>query len=314
MSACPLFGLVIANVMLVVPFSGMVVAPNDFVMLGGVATVSPAVAVLPVPPLVEVTLPVVLVYEPDAAPVTVTLNWHGVPAATLAPLNAIPVGAVVTKVPPHTADVELATVRPVGSVSANATPSSEVVFPVGLVMVKFSEVVAFNAIADGLNTFAIDGGATTKMLALPVLPVPPSVEVTAEVVLLAVPAATPVTFTENVHVPPEASDPAERLIALPAAEMVPLPQLPVKPFGVDTVRLLGRVSVKATPVSPTVVFGFVTVKLRLVVPFSGMLAAPNALLRAGGPTTVMLAFEVLPVPPSVEFTVTELFFTPTVVP
>lgn len=62
------------NVMLVVPFSGMVVAPNDFVMLGALATVSPALAVLPVPPLVELTFPVVLVYEPDAAPVTVTLN------------------------------------------------------------------------------------------------------------------------------------------------------------------------------------------------------------------------------------------------
>ena len=64
------------KVMLVVPFSGTLVAPNAFVILGGVATVSPALAVLPVPPLVELTFPVVLVYEPDAAPVTVTPNWH----------------------------------------------------------------------------------------------------------------------------------------------------------------------------------------------------------------------------------------------
>lgn len=49
------------NVMLVVPFNGIAPTPNDFVMLGGVATVSPALAILPVPPLVEVTLPVVLV-------------------------------------------------------------------------------------------------------------------------------------------------------------------------------------------------------------------------------------------------------------
>ncbi len=33
-----------------------------------------AEAILPVPPLVEVTLPLVLVYCPAAAPVTVTLN------------------------------------------------------------------------------------------------------------------------------------------------------------------------------------------------------------------------------------------------
>ena len=44
-----------------VPFSGMLAAPNDLVIVGGVATVRFAVAVLPVPPLVEVTLPVVLV-------------------------------------------------------------------------------------------------------------------------------------------------------------------------------------------------------------------------------------------------------------
>src|SRR5256885_13802794 len=45
-----------------------------------------------------------------------------------------------------------------------------------------------------------------------------------------------------------------------------------------------------------------------------MLAAPNALMITGGAATVMLAFEVLPVPPSVEVTWTLLFFTPAVVP
>ena len=56
------------------------------------------------------------------------------------------------------------------------------------------------------------------------------------------------------------------------------------------------------------------VKVRLVEPFSGMLAAPNALIMTGGATTVMEALEVLPVPPSVEVTWTLLFFTPAVVP
>lgn len=47
---------------LVVLFSGMLVAPNTLVRTGGVVTtVKFADAVLPVPPLVEVTLPVVLV-------------------------------------------------------------------------------------------------------------------------------------------------------------------------------------------------------------------------------------------------------------
>ena len=45
-----------------------------------------------------------------------------------------------------------------------------------------------------------------------------------------------------------------------------------------------------------------------------MLAAPNAFAIVGGPTTVMEALDVLPVPPSVEVTWTLLFFTPAVVP
>jgi len=49
------------NVSDVVPFSGIVAAPNALVIEGGVATVRLAEAVLPVPPFVEVTLPVVLV-------------------------------------------------------------------------------------------------------------------------------------------------------------------------------------------------------------------------------------------------------------
>src|SRR5258708_70850 len=55
------------------------------------------------------------------------------------------------------------------------------------------------------------------------------------------------------------------------------------------------------------------VKLSVVVPCSGMVAAPNALLRTAGEVTVSEALDVLPVPPSVEVTVTLLFFTPAVV-
>src|SRR6185312_3012579 len=56
------------------------------------------------------------------------------------------------------------------------------------------------------------------------------------------------------------------------------------------------------------------VKLNELEPFKGMLAAPKALVMVGGPTTLTLAFEVLPVPPLVELTVTLLFLTPPVVP
>src|SRR5262245_53410539 len=117
----------------------------------------------------------------------------------VAPESAIPVGAVVVKVPPQTVAEALATVNPVGSVSVKATPVSATVLATGLVIVKVSEVVVFRAMVDGLNALAIEGGATTSKLAEAVPPVPPSVEVTLPVVLFWGPAAMPVTFTENVH-------------------------------------------------------------------------------------------------------------------
>src|SRR6185437_1020342 len=126
------------NVSDVVPFSGMLAAPKAFVIDGGEATVKLAVAVLPVPPLVEVTFPVVLVNCPAAAPVTVTENWQVPPTATVAPVSEMPVGFVVVSVPPQTEEVALATVRPVGSVSVKATPVSGSTFAAGLVMVNVS--------------------------------------------------------------------------------------------------------------------------------------------------------------------------------
>jgi len=93
---------------------------------------------------------------------------------------------------------------------------------------------------------------------------------------------------------------------------VPAPQTELVPLA--TVRLLGRESVKPTPVRFTVEFGSVTVKVTLVELFSGMLVAPKDLEIVGGATTVMLAMPVLPVPPSFDVTCTLLFFTPAVVP
>ena len=166
-------GFWMLNVSEVVPFSGIDAAPNSFVIEIGVATLRLALAVLPVPPLVEVTLPVVFVYWPEAAPVTVTENWHWLFAATVAPESAIPVGAVVVSVPPQTVADAFATVRPVGNVSVKATPVSELAFAAGLVMVNVSDVVAFSAMLLGLKAFAIEGGAATFNEAEAVPPVPP---------------------------------------------------------------------------------------------------------------------------------------------
>jgi hypothetical protein len=262
----------------VVPFKGICAAPNALVMEAGVATVKLAEAVLPVPPFVEVTLPVVLVNCPEAAPVTVTENWHWLFTAMVAPVKAIPVGEVVVSVPPQTVAEAFATVSPVGSVSVKATPVRGSTFAAGLVIVNVKEVVAFSAMDEGAKTLAIDGGASTFTLAVAVPPVPPSVEVTLPVVLVCRPAAVPVTLIENVQEPLAAIVPPDKLIAfVPAvAVIVPAPHVPVRPFGVEITRPAGSVSLKATPVSAVVVFGFVMVKLSEVEPFSGMLAAPKA--------------------------------------
>jgi len=146
----------------------------------------------------------------------------------VAPLREIPVGLVVVKVPPHAVVDALATVNPVGNVSVNPTPASGSGLAAGLVMVKVSDVVAFSAIVDGLNTLAIEGGASTFTLADAVPPTPPSFEFTLPVVLFWRPAAVPVTLTAKVQEVLCARLAPDRLITLVfcVAVMVPPPQLP----------------------------------------------------------------------------------------
>ncbi len=244
-----------------------------------------------------------------------TLNWHWLFAAMVAPVRVIPVGAVVVSVPPQRLADALATVNPVGSASVNATPVRASTFAAGFVIVNVREVVACSAIEVGLNSVEIVAGASTLIDAVAVLPVPPSVEVTALVVLFCSPVTVPVTFREKLQellaamVPPVSA-----IVFVPGvAVIVPLPQEPLSPLGVETTSPDGSASVNATPVK-AVALPFWMVKVRLVEPFSGMLAAPNAFVITGGPTTVIEALEVLPVPPFVELTVTLLFFTPPVVP
>ena len=155
------------------------------------------------------------------------------------------------------------------------------------VIMKFVPVPTGVLAVSGLIVVAVVR-AVTVMLADAVLPVPPLVEVTAPVVLLFRPVDVPFTFTENVHEALAASVAPDRLTApQPAtAVIVPPPQVPVKPLGVATTIPAGSVSLKAMPVNATVfAAGLVIVKLRLVVPFTGIEAAPNDLLMLGGATT-----------------------------
>src|SRR5437667_5464622 len=111
-----------------------------------------AEAKLPVPPLVELTLPVVLILEPEVVGVTFTLTAHELFAAILPPVRPIeppPAVAPVT-VPPQLllALGVPATCRPVGKVSVTATPLRAV--PVfGLVMVNVRVEVPPTAVLVG---------------------------------------------------------------------------------------------------------------------------------------------------------------------
>jgi hypothetical protein len=68
----------------------------------------------------------------------------------------------------------------------------------------------------------------------------------------------PVTFTEKVQDVAAARLAPDRLMVLvPAvAEIVPPPQVPVRPLGVESTKPAGRVSVKPIPVSVVTVLGF----------------------------------------------------------
>src|SRR5258707_1388733 len=206
--------------------------------------------------------------------------------------------------------------RPDGSVSVNPTPVRLTVFAAGLLMVKVSAVVPLIRMLAEPKVFAMLGGATTLTVAVAVPPVPPWVEPMLPVVLTWSPPAVPVTLTEKVQLAPPArvAPSRARLLAPDAAVMVPPPQLPASPFGVATTRPAGSESLKPTPVSVVPALGLLTVKLSDVDPPTGTDAAPKNLARVGGATTVIEALLVLPVPPSVELTVVELFFTPAVAP
>jgi hypothetical protein len=305
LKAVELFGLVMVNVMVDVPPTEVLVGEKALLILGGATTVTLAIAVLPVPPLVEVTLPLVLVYDPAAAPVTVTLNWHWLLVLMPAPDNVIPVGEVVVSVPPQGVAVPFATVRPVGSVSVNPTPVSATGFVAGLVMVNVRDVVPFRATVEEPNAFAIEGGPSTASVAvLLVPPVPVSFELTAPVVLLFCPALVPVTFRLTLHDELAGKVPPLRLkLLLPAVPPVTFPlQVLLRPGTDATTNPDGRLSATETPVRASVEFGLLMVKVRLVDPLSGIVATPNALVTVSGDATLRFAVAVLPVPPLVELT------------
>src|SRR5437879_6374325 len=96
-------------------------------------------------------------------------------------------GGVNVTVPPQMVALALGTVSPVGRSSVKPTPVSALGLAAGLVIVNVSAVESFGRMAVGLKPLVNEGGASTLMDADAVPPSPPSVEVTAVVVLFWVP-------------------------------------------------------------------------------------------------------------------------------
>src|SRR5579862_6566591 len=173
-------------------------------------------------------------------------------------------------------------------------------------MVKLRLVEPLRGMLAAPNTLLNIGAEVTVILALDVLPVPPSVELTVTLLFLT-PGVVPVTLTETAHEPLAAMVPPDRLTLEDPAVAVAVPPQVLLRLGVPaTTSPSGRLSVNATPLAGDV-FGLEIAKLKVVVPLSGMLAAPNAFVMLGGLATVRFALAVFPVPPLVEVTAPVVF-------
>jgi hypothetical protein len=242
------FGLLSVNVKLVDPLTGIVDAPNAFAIVGGAPTTNVADAVFPVPPLVALTWPVVLIHDPTLVPFTNTPKLHVFPAPMVAPDREIKPAPVTVSEPLHTVAVAGVVARPGGIRSLKATPV-RFVAEFGFVISNKANVVPFSGIGDSSNDFAIVGGATTVNEAVDGALLPPSVD-DAVTELFLTPAVVPVTFTCSVQLAfPAMTPPASETTPDPGTAVCVPPQLPDKPFGSDTTRPAGRLSVKATPVA-----------------------------------------------------------------
>ena len=110
------------------------------------------------------------------------------------------------------------------------------------------------------------------------------------------------TLTVSMHEEFAAMVPPVRLTVDDNAVAVGVPLQVFVRLGEDeTTRPEGSESLTATPVRPTL-FGFVILRVKVVLPFKGMVETANVFKSTGGAMTVRLADELFPVPPSVDVT------------
>ncbi len=185
---------------------------------------------------------------------------------------------------------------------ATPTPATSTVCPVVkpcaapvviVTVVPDSVAVVMLAVA---NVLLIVGGPITVSEAFAVLPVPALLELTAPVMLFFTPAVVPVTSTLIVQLLLDARLPPLKLRVVSPANGVNVPPQPLLMFGVlatcnpvppqpllmfgvlATCNPAGRLSVNARPFSVTLLFGFVIVKLNVLLAFNTMLVGLNDLV------------------------------------
>ena len=190
---------------------------------------------------------------PTAEPVTLTAKVHDALSTSMAPdrLTLADPAAAIMAPPPGQLPLRplgFAATRPEGKVSL--TPMSvraTVIF--GFVILKLRDVEPPTRVEAAPNTSLMTGGAATVMLSDADSPFPPCVEVTTLVVFFLTPARVLVTSTVNVQLAAAPRFASDRLmLADPAtAVMVPPPQLPFMPLGVETTKPHGSESVNPTP-------------------------------------------------------------------
>jgi len=130
LSVVATFGLLSVNVNVDVPFTATTMGANPFPITGAATTTSDAVAVFPVPPVVDDTAPDVFTLVPAEVPTTSTRTAHEPDAAIEPPDNdtdPLPATAVTNPPQEFVTPFGDATSNPAGRLSEKATPDNAVV-------------------------------------------------------------------------------------------------------------------------------------------------------------------------------------------
>jgi hypothetical protein len=274
---------------LVEPFSGMLAAPNVLLITGAPVTVTLALEVLPVPPLVELMV-TLLFFTPAVVPVTFAVTVQLAPAATPAPLRLTeeePATAVAVPLQVVLSPLGVATTNPAGKLSIKAKPV-RVVVALGLWMVKVRLVVPFSGIVDAPKTFVMAGAARTVSVAEEVVP-PAAVELMVTL-LTKTPSVVALTFTVIVHAPAGRLALLKLTLAAPAVAVTVPPQELVTPGVAATTRPVGKASVKLA--STVLLLGLLMLKDRVTGVPTELDVGLKLLVICTGPTIVMLAVTV----------------------